>query len=136
MSTDSDKLDTIINMLTKLTVQIQDLESNNHSLNEKMQNLEIKLENIDKETKDILEGTGKMTDHLNVVNTIYDNVRKPITNITKMFLGKDSQLVLPDRKAIEYKNDFQDAKIEDITEEEFHDSLQNEVPEDDCEKFY
>lgn len=119
---DSQKLDTIISMLTKLTVKIEELESNNHSITQKMNNLEIKIESIDKETKNIVEGTGRMTDHLDVVNTIYDNVRKPITNITKMFLGKDSQLILPDRKSIEYKDTSKDAKIEDITEEEFHDT--------------
>ena len=30
-----------------------------------------------------------------------------------MFLGKDNELLLPDRKSIEYKND---AKIEDVTD--------------------
>lgn len=121
---ESHKLDIIISMLTKLTVTIEELESNNHSLNQKMNNLEIKIESIDKETKNIVEGTGRMTDHLDVVNTIYDNVRKPITNITKMFLGKDSQLILPDRKSIEYKDTSKDAKIEDVTEEEFQDTYE------------
>lgn len=121
---DSQKLDIVISMLTKLTVKIEELESNNHTISEKMNNLEIKIESIDKETKNIVEGTGRMTDHLDVVNTIYDNVRKPITNITKMFLGKDSQLILPDRKSIEYKDTSKDAKIEDVTEEEFQDTYE------------
>lgn len=115
---ESHKLDTIISMLTKISIKIEELETNNYTINEKMNNVEIKMESINKEIKNILEGTGKMTDHLNVVNTIYDNVRKPITNITKMFLGKDSHLNLPDRKALEYNDTFQDAKIEDITEED------------------
>jgi hypothetical protein len=107
----SSKIDIMTDILGKLTLKIEEIETSNLVTNEKINKLEEKLENIDKDTRDILEGTGKMTDHLNVVNTIYDTVRKPITNITKMFLGKDSQLVLPDRKAIEYKED----KIEDIT---------------------
>lgn len=119
---DSSKLDMIIDMLEKISKKIEDLDLNNHTLSDKLNNLEIKSENIDKGIKNILEGTGRMTDHLDVVNTIYDNVRKPITNITKMFLGKDSQLLLPDRKAIEYNEHPKDAKIEDITEEEFYDT--------------
>ncbi len=105
------KLDVVTDILNKLSLKIEEMEESISLTNYKFNKLEEKLENIDKDTRDILEGTGKMTDHLNVVNTIYDNVRKPITNITKMFLGKDSQLVLPDRKTIEYKED----KIEDIT---------------------
>ena len=114
---DSSKLDKIISMLEKITIKIDELESVNETITEKISKLEEYTEKIYKGTKDILEGTGKMTDHLNVVNTIYDNVRKPITNITNMFLGKDSQLVLPDRKAVEYKNE-NDAKIEDVTDDQ------------------
>lgn len=110
---DSTKLDKIISMLETINIKIDELEYKNHLITEKINRLEENTEKIDKDTKDILEGTGRMTDHLNIVNTIYDNVRKPITNITKMFLGKDNELLLPDRKSIEYKND---AKIEDITD--------------------
>lgn len=90
------KLDKIIDKLNTLETSVQ-------ILSDKIIKLEENTEKIDKETKNILEETGKMTDHLNVVNIVYDNVRKPISNITKMFLGKESQLNLPDRKSIEYK---------------------------------
>ena len=108
----SSKLDKVVKLLEVLTEKINEIENDNGMIAEKMNKLEEKLEKIEKDNVVILEDTGKMTDHLNVVNTIYDTVRKPITNITKMFLGKDSQLVLPDRKSIEYTQDT----IEDITD--------------------